>query len=100
MPQLAIWIGTTEISWSDEASPGIFQPAFTNVTTWASSPEEFRDKCVRMLEDYGWKLLDVDRCNPLPEDGEFSEEIEDMIERTRTNPNAIIYGTFYSYPVM
>jgi hypothetical protein len=23
-----------------------------------------------------------------------------MLERTRDNPNAIIYGTFYSYPVM
>ena len=23
-----------------------------------------------------------------------------MLERTRDNPKAIIYGTFYSYPVM
>jgi hypothetical protein len=29
-----------------------------------------------------------------------AEEVEDMLERTRNNPNAIIYGTFYSYPVM
>ena len=53
-----------------------------------------------MLESYGWKLLDVERANPVPEAGEFSEEVEDMLERTRNNPNAIIYGTFYSYPVM
>jgi len=53
-----------------------------------------------MLESYGWKLLDVERTNPVPEADEFSEEIEDMLERTRKNPNAIIYGTFYSYPVM
>ncbi len=95
-----IWIGTVEIYWSDENTPKVFRPAFTVVTTWAVSPEEFREKCIRMLESYGWKLLGVERSNPLPDNGEFSEEIEDMLERTRGNPNAIIYGTFYSYPVM
>jgi len=98
--QPGIWIGTVEISWSDEKTPTVFRPAFTVVTTWAASQEEFREKCVRMLEGYGWKLLDVERANPVPENGEFSEEVEDMLERTRDNPNAIIYGTFYSYPVM
>ncbi len=28
----------------------MFQPAFTVVTTWASNAEEFREKCLRMLE--------------------------------------------------
>jgi hypothetical protein len=95
-----IWIGTIEISWSDEKTPTVFQPAFTVVTTWATSREEFREKCVRMLESYGWKLLDVEQANPVPNEAEFTEDVEDMLERTRTNPNAIIYGTFHSYPVM
>jgi hypothetical protein len=46
------------------------------------------------------ELLGVERSNPVPDNGEFSEEVEDMLERTRNNPNAIIYGTSYSYPVM
>jgi hypothetical protein len=95
-----VWIGTIEISWSDDKTPTVFRPAFTVVTTWATSPEEFREKCVRMLDSYCWKLLHVEHANPVRKDGEFSEEIEDMLERTRTNPDAIIYGTFYSYPVM
>jgi hypothetical protein len=95
-----IWIGTIEISWADEKTPNVFRPAFTVVTTWAGSREEFREKCIRMLKGYGWKLLGVERANPVPDNGEFSEEIEDMLERTKNNPNAIIYGTFYSYPVM
>ena len=95
-----VWIGTIEISWNDEKTPNVFQPAFTVVTTWATSPEEFREKCIRMLENYGWKLLAVERANPVPDNGEFSEEVEDMLEKTRNNPNAIIYGTFYTYPVM
>ena len=100
MTRPGIWIGTIEISWNDEKAPDVFRPAFTVVTTWATSPEEFREKCIRMLKSYGWNLLGVERSNPVPEQGEFSEEVEDMLERTRGNPNAIIYGTFHSYPVM
>jgi len=48
------------------------------------SPEEFRSKCIRMVESYGWNLLGVERANPVPEDGEFSEDVEDMLERTKT----------------
>jgi hypothetical protein len=28
----------------------VFRPAFIFVTTWATSPEEFREKCVRMFD--------------------------------------------------
>ena len=36
-----------------------------------------------------------ERANPVPNEGEFSEEVEDMLARTRTNPKAIIHGTFH-----
>jgi hypothetical protein len=100
LTQPVIWIGTVEISWSDEKTPNVFRPAFTVVTTWAVSLDEFREKCIRMLESYGWKLLDVGRANRVPENVEFGEEVEDTLERTRTNPNAIIDGTFHTHPVM
>jgi len=51
-----------------------------------------------MLDSNGWQLLEVERANPVPKYGEFSKEVEDMLERTGTNPNAIVYGTYYSYP--
>jgi hypothetical protein len=100
--QSVIWIGTIEISFTDHEGPSGAKPkpAFTVVTTWASNLDEYGQKCKRMLESYGWSLLGVERARPAPEDGEYSEEVEDMLERTRNNPNAIIYGTFYSYPVM
>lgn len=99
MTQPDVWIGTIEISRADEKTPNVFRPAFTVVTTWAASPEEFREKCIRMLQSYGWKLLGVEHSSPVTNDGVFSEEVEDMLERTRTNPEAIIYGTFHSYPL-
>jgi hypothetical protein len=95
-----IWIGTVEISYTRENAPTLFKPAFTVITTWASNAEEFREKCTRMLEHDGWKLIGVDRSNPVLEGDIFSEEVEEMLERTRHNPNAIIFGTFYTYPVM
>ena len=97
---LEIWIGTIEISFFDWEKPEVRKNAFTVVTTWASNIEQFEQKCVLMLESYGWTLLGVDKANPAPIEGEFSEEVADMLERTRTNPNAIIYGTFHTYPVM
>ena len=98
--QLEIWIGTIEISNFEWEKPGVRKNAFTVVTTWASNIEQFEQKCVVMLESYGWTLLGVEKANRAPVEGEFSEEVADMLERTRTNPNAIIYGTFYTYPVM
>jgi len=100
--QRVIWIGTVEISFTDSQGPSGAKPkpAFTVVTTWASSSDEYAQKCRRMLEGYGWNLLGVEKAEPVPEDAEYSEEVEDMLERTRNNPNAIIYGTFHTYPVM
>jgi hypothetical protein len=98
--QRDIWIGTIEIGWADGTTPNVFRPASTVVTTWAANQEEFREKCIRMLEGNGWRLFGVERSTPVPNDGVFSEEVEDMLEKTRTNPKAIIYGTFHSYPLM
>ena len=95
-----IWIGTVEISFSDATGPNNLKRAFTVVTTWASSLEEFKQKCVEMLESHGWKLIGVEVANPVPSGGSFSEEVEDMVERTRMNKAAVIYGTFHTYPVM
>ena len=98
--QPEIWVGTIEISYFDWEKPGVRKNAFTVVTTWASNIEQFEQKCILMLKSYGWTLLGVDKANPVPSDYEFNEEVADMLERTRTNPKAIIYGTFHTYPVM
>ena len=100
MTQPCVWIGTIEISLGNEQSTNVFQPTFTTVTTWASDPKEFREKCARMSTECGWNLLGVVRATPVPDDGEFTEEIEAMLERTRGNPKAIVYGSFHSYPLM
>jgi hypothetical protein len=37
------------------------ESAFTVVTTWASSYEEYSQKCRKMVESYGWTLLQVEK---------------------------------------
>ena len=95
-----IWIGTVVLYFANPDTPNLWKPAFANVVTWACDADDFAQKCRRMLENYGWKLLGVARANPVSDDDVFSEEIADMVERTRANPDATIYGTFHSYPVM
>jgi hypothetical protein len=94
--QREIWIGTVEVSSSNPEAPTKLKQAFTVVTTWVSDLEESCRKTNQMLENYGWKLLGVDWANPVPDDGGFSEEVEDMLERTRSNPAAVIYGSFHT----
>jgi len=95
-----IWVGTIEVSYIDHEDSDKRKNAFTVVTTWASDAEEFRARCERMLQTYGWQLLGVERTNPALESFDYNAEVEDQLERTRINSNAIIYGRFYTYPVM
>jgi hypothetical protein len=107
--KLEVCIGVIEISYSadtgvstnktDNLTSNGRESAFTVVTTWASSYEEYSQKCRKMVESYGWTLLQIEKANAVRDDVTFSEEVEDMLERTRGNPSAIIYGTFHSYPV-
>jgi len=50
----------------------VFQHAFTVVTTSAANAEEFRKKCIQMLESYGWRLLAAEGAGPVPEEAAFS----------------------------
>ena len=104
--KLEAWIGVIEISYpadtsesrnrTDNLTANEREPAFTVVTTWASSFEEYSQKCRKMVEGHGWTLLQVEKANAVRDDVTFSVEVEDLLERTRGNPSAIIYGTFYT----
>jgi hypothetical protein len=98
--QPEIWIGTIEISYTEPEKPNSTKRAFSVVTTWASSVEEFRHKCDLMLESHGWTLLGIEAANPVPPDAAFGDEMEDMLERTRADEAATIYGTFHTYTLM
>ena len=92
-----IWMGTVEINVAASESPDAMKRAFTVITMWAQHYDEFKRKSVQMVESHGWKLLNIERAGPVPDDRIFSNDVEDMLERTRENRKAVIYGTFHSY---
>ncbi len=88
---------TSEILVEPGDMPSGATTAFANVTTWAESMEAARDKVAKYLESFNWHLLSVEKCQQISDDNEYSEEVADMIRRTRANPDAVILGRFYSY---
>jgi len=51
-------------------------------------------------ERFNWHVISIEDARLVTDDEEFEDEqMEDMIARTRTNPKAIILGTFHGYKV-
>ena len=92
-----IWLVTCEILVEPGDMPSGLTKGFVNVTTWADSVEGVREKVTRYLQTFNWHLLSVARAVPIDDSCDYDSEIEDVIERTSTNPQAIILGTFHSY---
>lgn len=90
-----MWLVLTEIAVAVGDLPS--EVGFMNVTTWANSKEAASAKIRRYLESLGWHLVSVEEAKVVNEDAEYGESVLDMIERTRSNPNAIILGTFHTY---
>ena len=83
------------IAQTDERAPS--KIGFMNITTWADSQETASAKIQDYLESLGWHLVSVEQAHVVDEDKKYGEVELDMIERTRSNPNAIILGTFHTY---
>ena len=96
-PKLELWIVTIEIV----EKPGDLRSrntkAFVNVVTWADSSKMAEDKVSRCLESYGWYVFSIEDSHPVDEDRVYEEEIADIIDQARGNPNAVIYGRMWSY---
>jgi hypothetical protein len=62
---------------------------------------KFREKHVRMLSSYGWKLLAVELTIPVPKDGEFSKEAEDIwSDKNESQYDYPLYLLFVSGPFL
>jgi hypothetical protein len=70
---------------------------FMNITTWADSKEGANSKIEKYLNSFGWDLVQVEKADVIGESFQCGDDVADMIERTRHNPNAIILGTFHTY---
>jgi hypothetical protein len=100
MQLLELWIGLVELKPLDREVYGA-AGAFTNVVTWASDLEGFRKKAGTIAAKMDMYVADIEGAEPLAERTKnctLTEEVEDMVFRAESNPNAIVYGTFHRYP--
>jgi len=96
-----LWIGLVEARPLDTKAYDA-AGAFTHIVTWACDAAEFRTKADKILATLDLYVFEVEGEKPLAqwlEKRDPSDEIEDMIQRAESNPNAIVWGTFHRYRV-
>jgi hypothetical protein len=59
----------------------------------ATSREAVQQKVSAVLKGYGWEVPGTEAARPFDELGSYSDELLDIIDQARTNPN----GTVFSY---
>jgi hypothetical protein len=92
-----LWIGVVEILTESSVKGGDTR-AFTNVVTWARNAPDFVRSVTAVFSEYGWTVLGTENKRPIAREAGFNEEITEIIERAKVNPNACIFATFYYYP--
>ena len=100
MQQPELWIGVVELKPLDRKVYGV-AGAFTNIVIWACDAEGFREKAETIAATIQMYVAGVEGAEPLIKRTEkrlLTEEIDDMVVRAESNPNAIVYGTFHTYP--
>jgi hypothetical protein len=94
----SLWIGKVEL----RKLPGSSYlhgavGAFVNLVTWARDSAEFRDKAGVLADRLDLFVVGIEGEEPVVNRVGINEEIAEMIRRAETNPEAAIYGTFYTY---
>jgi hypothetical protein len=97
MSQHELWIGLVELKPLDR-SEFDFAGAYTNIVTWAASPESFSSKGNLIAERLNMFVAAIDEAEPLTARTETAtEEVDDLVRQARSDQNAIVFGTFDSY---
>jgi hypothetical protein len=92
-----MWLILTEVIGDSQHSSSDSKIGFMNITTWADSKESASEKIRLYIESFGWHLVSVEKADLIDETSSYGEDVSEMIDRTRTNLNAIILGTFHTY---
>lgn len=95
-----IWKLVAEILVEPGDMPSGLTNGFMNVMTWADSAESAAKKLASYIERFDWHVIGIEDARLVADDEEYEDEqMEDMLARARTNPDAIILGTFHGYKV-
>jgi hypothetical protein len=92
-----VWITTAEVQVEPGDMPSGDTFGFMKITMWASSHENFMQKLEAYLAKYSWKLLSAERTEPVDPSRDYGDEVNQMIDETLEDHNAVRLGTYYSY---
>jgi len=67
------------------------------VTLWASSYEDFSQRLRAYLAKYRWELLSMEKTDVVDPSLDYDDEVNQMIDETQQDQDAIRLGAFYSY---
>ena len=101
MKQAELWIGVVELRPLKKGTVD-YAGAYTNVVTWANDTKCFRRKAEEVAASLDMFVADFHWAEPLAERRKcwsLTEEIDELEIRAESNPNAILFGTFHTYPV-
>ena len=79
-----------------DLEPG-YTRGFMNVVTWATSDQTAQSKLADYLNTFRWKVLGVEESGAITDAFPHDSDMNDLVERAKGNPLAIILVTFHSY---
>ena len=92
-----LWVITAEILVEAGDLPSRETKGFANIVTWADSPTAAQQKVSEVLKSYEWELLGIEATRPFDESRSYDDDVLDIVDQARANPNACIIGTVFSY---
>lgn len=92
-----IWMTTAEVQVEAGDMSSGDTLGFMRVTLWAGSSEDFLQKLEAYLAKHKWKLLSSDRTQEVDPSLDYGDEVNQMIDETLQDHNAVRLGTYYSY---
>jgi hypothetical protein len=64
---------------------------------WAPSPEVFQQRLTEYLSKYQWKLLSLEKTEVVDPSHDYGDEVNQMIDETLQDQNAVRLGTYHTY---
>ena len=92
-----VWITTAEVRVEPGDMPSGDTLGFMRITMWASSQEDLVKKLEAYLSKYNWELLSMENTAIIDRSKDYVDEVNQMIDETLQDRNAIRLGTYYSY---
>jgi hypothetical protein len=92
-----LWVITAEILVEPGDLPSGETKGFANIVTRADSPKTAQQKVSEVLKAYKWEVLGIEATRPFNGSRSYNDDVLDIVDQARTNPNACIIGTVFSY---